>query len=88
MVCKGITSRYEVAKKILQYLNLQDKVNLVSVSSDYFAKEYFAPRPLSERLLTTKLDLRNINVMRQWEDALKEYIDNSYLDLKCQESNL
>lgn len=84
MVCKGVTSRYEVAKKILQYLNLEDKVNLVSVSSDYFAKDYFAPRPLSERLLTTKLDLRKINIMRPWEDALKEYIDNSYIGLKNQ----
>lgn len=84
LVCGGITSRYEVAKKILQYLNLEDKVNLVAVSSDYFAKDYFAPRPLSERLLTTKLDLRNLNLMRHWEDALKEYIDNSYSSLKFQ----
>ena len=84
LVCGGITSRYEVAKKILQYLNLEDKVNLVAVSSDYFAKDYFAPRPLSERLLTTKLDLRNINLMRHWENALKEYIDNSYSSLKFQ----
>ncbi len=82
MVCKGITSRYEVAKKILCYLGLEDKIILNSVSSDYFSKDYFAPRPLSERLLTKKLDYRNANIMRPWEDALKEYLEKSYVHLK------
>ena len=78
LVCKGITSRLEVAEKILLYLGLKDKVTLNAVTSDYFSNEYFAPRPLSERLLTKKLDFRNLNVMRPWDLALKEYIDNSY----------
>ena len=82
MVCKGITSRFDVAKKIIFYLNLEDKVSINSVSSDYFSKDYFAPRPLSERLLTKKLDYRNLNIMRPWEEALKEYLLINYSDVK------
>ena len=82
VVCKGTTSRFDVAKKIIFYLNLEDKVSINSVSSDYFSKDYFAPRPLSERLLTKKLDYRNLNIMRPWEEALKEYLLIKYNDIK------
>ena len=82
MVCKGITSRFEVASGILDILNLKDKISLTAVSSSYFSKEYFAPRPLSERLLTKKLEYRNSNIMRQWQIALEEYIDNNFQEYK------
>ncbi len=82
MVCKGVTSRFEVASSILDILNLKDKILLNAVSSSYFNKEYFAPRPLSERLLTKKLDYRNLNIMRSWKIALEEYISNNFKDYK------
>lgn len=82
MVCQGVTSRFEVASRILDILNLKDKISLTAVSSSYFSKEYFAPRPLSERLLTKKLDYRNANIMRPWEIALEEYITNNFQDYK------
>lgn len=77
-VCGGQTSRYEVAEHLLELLNLQDKVKLQAVDSDYFKEEYFAERPASERLVTKKLDLRGVNKMRNWKVALKEYLDNYY----------
>ena len=82
MVCKGTTSRYEVAENILEILNLKKKVNLTPVPSSYFSEEYFAPRPLSERLLTKKLDYRKINIMRPWKIALSDYLTKYYGDLK------
>ena len=82
MVCRGVTSRFEVASRILDILNLKDKISLTAVSSTYFNKEYFAPRPLSERLLTKKLDYRKANIMRPWEIALEEYIANNFQDYK------
>jgi len=80
LVCKGQTSRYEVAAELLRLLGMQDEVKLTEVSSDYFAKEYFAQRPLSERLVNKKLDLRGINIMRDWKVALKDYLDLYYKD--------
>ena len=82
LVCRGITSRLEVGQKIIQILNLQQDIKLNSVPSDFFKKDYFAPRPYSERLLTRKIDLRQINIMRTWELALKDYINEYYSDLK------
>ena len=81
LVCKGITSRFEVAQKIIKIMNLENKINLNSVNSDFFKKDYFAPRPYSERLLTRKIDLRNINIMRTWGLALEEYIHEYYSHL-------
>jgi len=44
------------------------------VPSSFFAEEYFAPRPASEKLLTRRLDARGLNVMRPWQECLAEYV--------------
>lgn len=78
MVCSGITGRLEVAQELLNVLDIEDKVNIIPVNSEYFSKEYFAPRPVSERLITKKLDLRQVNYMRDWRLCLKEYVEQYY----------
>ena len=78
MVCQGVTSRLEVAQYLVQALGKADEITVSPVSSDYFSQEYFAPRPPSERLLTRKLDLRGINVMRDWRVCLDEYLAEYY----------
>lgn len=80
MVCRGITSRFEVAQELLNVLGLQDEIKVNPVHSEFFAKEYFAPRPPSERLITKKLDLRQVNQMRDWRLCLKEYVQSYYED--------
>ena len=80
MVCGGETSRLEVTKELLNILELSDKVEIVEVTSDYFSKEYHAQRPPNERLINSKLNLRNINLMGDWKAALKEYIKDYYSD--------
>ncbi|WP_242097939.1 sugar nucleotide-binding protein [Sphingomonas sp. CROZ-RG-20F-R02-07] len=79
MVCGGVTGRFEVAQYLVQALGLTEKVAVTPVTSDYFAAEYFAARPPSERLLTVKLDLRGANVMRDWRVCLDEYLADKYV---------
>jgi len=74
MVCGGLTSRFEVANKLVQLLNLQNEIKITEVNSDYFAKEYFAERPDCERLINKKLDDLKLNVMRDWKVALSDYL--------------
>ena len=78
MVCAGVPSRLEVARYLVQALRLDGQVKITAVSSEHFAKEYFAARPASERLLTAKLDLRGLNVMRDWRTCLDEYLAERY----------
>jgi dTDP-4-dehydrorhamnose reductase len=78
MVCDGMTSRIEVTAELLNILELQGSVEICSVSSVSFMNEYFAERPACERLLDCKLNIRNINFMRSWKLALKEYIETYY----------
>jgi len=78
MVCGGFTSRFEVATELMEILNLEKKIKINKVSSDYFSKEYFADRPPCERLINKKLDLRGLNIMRDWRVALKDYISTYY----------
>lgn len=78
MVCQGVTSRLEVARYLVKALGKQDEIAVTPVGSDYFAKEYFAPRPPSERLITKKLDLHCINMMRDWRICLDEYLADKY----------
>lgn len=78
MVCAGVTSRLEVARYLIDALGIGNRVKITEVPSGHFATEYFAPRPASERLLTTKLDLRGLNIMRDWRTCLSEYVANRY----------
>jgi len=78
MVCGGETSRYEVTQELLKILNLNEKIKLIPVKSDYFKKIYFAERPACERLINNKLTFRDLNLMQDWKIALKEYISQYY----------
>jgi len=78
LVCRGQTSRLEVATELIRILGLENQVILTEVDSNYFDHIYFAQRPASERLVNKKLELRNLNTMRDWRDALNEYIDLYY----------
>lgn len=80
MVCGGVTGRLEVAKELIKLLNKENEIKITEVDSSFWAKEYFAERPASERLINKKLDLRNMNIMRDWKVTLKEYIENYYKD--------
>lgn len=79
-VCGGQTSRLEVAQELIKLIDKDGEIEINVVSSEYFAKEYFADRPASERLLTRKLQLRGVSAMRDWRISLKEYIDQYYDD--------
>ena len=78
MVCAGATGRFEVAAQLVELLGKNHEIKITPVSSDYFAKEYFAARPASERLVSTKLKLRNLYVMRDWKVCLDEYLRDYY----------
>ena len=78
MACSGLTSRIDVITELITILGLVNKVNIIEVSSEYFNSNYFAIRPNSERLINYKLDLRNLNIMRDWRLCLSEYIHNYY----------
>uniref|UniRef100_UPI004049F574 SDR family oxidoreductase n=1 Tax=Flavobacterium sp. TaxID=239 RepID=UPI004049F574 len=82
MVCGGQTSRLEVANEILSCLGLQNQIEINEVSTDFFKNEYYAPRPVNERLVNLKLDLLGLNIMKDWRLALREYIDKEFSHLK------
>jgi dTDP-4-dehydrorhamnose reductase len=80
LVCNGETSRREVAEELVSILGLKEEVTFHEVTSEYFKDTYFAPRPPSERLINKKLDLRNLNLMRDWKVALNEYVTDYFGD--------
>ena len=80
LVCAGITGRLEVAKELLKILELDNQILINEVDSGFWKEEYFAERPSSERLINKKLDLRDMNSMRDWKVCLAEYINDYYVD--------
>lgn len=78
MVCSGFVKRSEVAKELLSIIKLEEKIKITEVDSDYWKKEYFVSRPDSECLINKKLDLLNMNKMRDWKICLREYIRDYY----------
>jgi dTDP-4-dehydrorhamnose reductase len=72
--CDGSCSRYDVAVALVENLGLKDKIYVKKVSSDFFKKSYFAPRPYSEKLLNIELKKIAPHITRDWRVCLKEYI--------------
>lgn len=79
-VCQGLTSRWEVAGEIVRCLGFEDRITLKKVNSEYFKREYFAPRPGSECLVNKKLELRGLNHMGDWKKRLREYLESEFRD--------
>jgi len=73
MVCPGSASRHDVAVEFIKCLGLENTVSVEVVGSDFFKKEYFAPRPHSEKLVDLKLITRKMMFMRDWKVCLAEY---------------
>lgn len=69
----GDCSRYDVAVELLKLTGQDKRCTVKKVDSSVWAKEYFAPRPRSEKLINLKLNLRKMNVMRHWTETLREY---------------
>jgi dTDP-4-dehydrorhamnose reductase len=78
MVCGGITGRFEVAQELIKVLGLESEIKITEVDSDHWKNVYFADRPASERLISKKLELRGVNIMRDWQVCLREYVGNYY----------
>lgn len=73
MACLGEGSRFDVAREIVAFYG-RDDVEVIPVTSDAFAVDYPAPRPRSEMMRNYMLDLRDMNRMRPWQVALREYL--------------
>ncbi|MHC4114251.1 MAG: SDR family oxidoreductase [Planctomycetota bacterium] len=79
MACEGKGARYDVAKEILRICKRPD-IKLTAVSSEFFSREYFAPRPPSEMMYNVNLRKLGINNMNTWKDSLQNYIENYFAD--------
>lgn len=80
-VCSGSASRFDVAQEFVRLLGLDDRISVTVVPSDHFKNQYFAPRPVSEKLVNLKLNQRGLNFMRDWKICLKEYAEVFKADL-------
>ena len=65
---KGVCSRYDVAKEIVSILKPEMKVTLAKMS-DF---NLDAPRTFNEGLVS------KIDIMRPWQEALKEYLETEW----------
>src|SRR5579863_2128340 len=79
MVCKDWGTRYDVACEIVKAIG-NTEVKVVPVASDHFSKEFFVPRPRSEMLQNRNLERLQINLMRPWRIAVRDYIAREYPD--------
>ncbi len=86
MVCRGFGTRYDVAKEILKISNRED-IKVHQVNSDFFITDYPAPRPKSEMMRNLMLDLRGMNLMKSWQESLKEYLEENFSDFILEQKN-
>ena len=72
---KGTCTRYDVARHVLDHLHRNDIV-LKAVTSEAFILP--APRANSEMLRNYALELRGMNTVRDWREAVDDYLDKHF----------
>ena len=72
---RGVCSRFEMAKEIVEIMGLGEKVEVCPVSSEEFPLP--APRPKSEMIDNFKLEMLGLNKMPDWQDSLRHYITSN-----------
>lgn len=72
MVNEGMASRSDVASVIVAAWGRGAEV--VPVPSDYFEARFWARRPRNEAMSNSKLRTAGLNLMRPWQEALREYV--------------
>jgi dTDP-4-dehydrorhamnose reductase len=70
-VNRGMANRFAVAEEILRIANITG-CRLIPVSSAEFPRP--APRPRMEAMRNYNFDLLGLDLMRDWREALEEYI--------------
>ena len=60
--------------EMMKILGLEQKVKITKVDSSHWQKEYFAPRPPSEKLIDWRLHAKGLHRMRDWRECLREYL--------------
>lgn len=79
MVNQGMVSRFDIALEIKNILSPK-KVKILPVSSESFPLP--APRGRSEALENFRLNQSGLYQMRDWKEALKDYLLNDYAVLE------
>ena len=82
MVGKGKATYYQYAQAILSFAGLQ-KVELLPISSSQFVEA--APRAKNLSAINGNLQEIGLDLMRDWQEALKDYIENELLKGKIYE---
>jgi len=78
MVNKGSGTRYDVAREIVRICGYAETVEVERVPSSHFEKQFWVRRPDCEMLANTRLEKLGINLMRNWQVALEEYLRRDY----------
>lgn len=77
MVCSGHANRVDIAKYILDLLDIKN-YKMKEVSSDFFAKQFPIERPKYEILENSNLKVIKLNMMRPWKEAIRDYINDYF----------
>jgi dTDP-4-dehydrorhamnose reductase len=78
MASLNSASFYQLAVKIVEYLGLETQIKVKEVSSRQFDHAEEAVRPHDAILSNAKLDANRMNLQRNWEESLFEYLNSDY----------
>ena len=78
MASHGKASFYELTKEIVSILSLDKKINLIKINSLKFSKKEKAKRPLLVLMSNHKLEKEKLDIQRNWQEGLKEYLGHQY----------
>jgi dTDP-4-dehydrorhamnose reductase len=78
MASHGQASFFDLTVEIVKILNLSDQIEVKQVSATCFANREAAARPFCAVIDNKRLRSENLDMQRDWREALAEYLELSY----------
>jgi len=78
MAGQGECSFYELACEIVKCLGISNRIKIIKVSADKFARKESAKRPLKATIVNKRLRDEGLDLQRFWQESLKEYLNHEY----------
>ena len=75
---RGDATFFQLTKFIINRLGVDKRVSLSNIDASYFSKKEKAVRPNSVLLSQRKLDEEGLNLQRNWQDSVAEYLACDY----------
>lgn len=78
MAALNEASFYDISHKMIKLLEISGRFDIIKVEAEKMSKRESAIRPYRAKILNKRLDQEGLNLQREWQHSIKEYLGHPF----------